>query len=52
MAQGDGDDMEGRSETRQALHTIALKELIGVALCTDEGRQFASFHVAKLWTLA
>ena len=37
MAQGDGDDMEGRSETRQALHTIALKELIGVALCTDEG---------------
>ena len=52
MAQGDGDDMEGRSETRQALHTIALKELIGVTLSTDEGRQFASFHVAKLWALA
>ena len=35
MAQGDGDDMEGRSETRQALHAIALKEFIGVALSTD-----------------
>ena len=44
--------MEGRSETRQALHAIAQKELIGVTLCTDEGRQFASFHVAKLWALA